>query len=52
MNSWPTEDEILEALKSGDRLVVGDVLVRTCCLEPRVVKRFREIERERLKVKG
>ena len=52
MNSWPADEEIEAALKSGDRLVVGDVLVRTCCLDPRVVKRFRELERERLKVQG
>ena len=38
--NWPTEDEITEVLRNGTHLEIAEMMVRTCCLEPRLTKRY------------
>ena len=39
MNTWPTEDEIVAVLRDGTHRQIAEMMVRTCCTEPRLRKR-------------
>ena len=46
MNTWPTEDEIVAVLRDGTHRQIAELMVKTCCTEPRLRKRYAEDRRK------